>query len=140
MEYVKSRAEYSLEPSKIIEGTEKVILNKVRTSFTTGVDDKTDERLGHLSLVAELVTGLRVSGKTSTKELQVSSYSPGSHYSVHQDAVRLKQYIIASFLRLHKLTRKLIISVRFVRIGGRKSDGLLPKWRQTCNVSFLREC
>ena len=111
MQYVKSTAESSIEPSEIIEGSEAVVATKVRTSFSTGLEDETDERLGRLALVAELATGLGASRKASSKELQVASYAPGSHYSVHLDAV--KPAALTDFTRL-VTTRKLTKSSIFL--------------------------
>ena len=67
-----------------VEGDTKNVA--IRSSLHTWIDDNNREDYRKLIHTVKLITGLKVGGSAS-ELLQVASYSPGAHYSVHFDAV-----------------------------------------------------
>ena len=82
---IKHEASSSLITAHVEGDTRNIA---VRSSLHTWIDDNNREDYRNLIRTVRLATGLKVGKRSASENLQVASYSPGAHYSVHFDAVR----------------------------------------------------
>ncbi|CAL8109204.1 unnamed protein product [Orchesella dallaii] len=100
----------------------------IRTTAQTWIYDLGHPQFDYLGKRIASVTGYSLSGATSAEELQVASYRPGGHYSLHTDAIYeelFKDHLNPSDILMGDRIATFMIYLSDVEMGGNTAFPML---------------